>query len=60
MAKKTWIEKLNTLGYLPKVVKLNPKYPGGIKEQTTNLISEGHTIVKKGNRFFVKDFEKNL
>jgi hypothetical protein len=40
--------------------ELNPKYPGGIKEQTANLISEGHTIVKKGKRFFVLDYEKSL
>ena len=40
--------------------ELNPKYPGGIKEQTANLINEGHTIVKKGKRFFVKDYEKKL
>ena len=40
--------------------ELNPKYPGGIKEQQKALESEGHIIINKGKRFFVKDFEKKL
>lgn len=40
--------------------ELNPKYPGGIKQQQKALESEGHTIIQKGKRFFVKDFEKKL
>ena len=40
--------------------ELNPKYPGGIKNLTEHLTSEGHTIVQKGKRFFVKDYEKSL
>lgn len=40
--------------------ELNPKYPGGIKEQSKALESEGHTIIQKGKRFFVKDYEKKL
>ncbi len=40
--------------------ELNPKYPGGIKQQQSALESEGHTIIQKGKRFFVKDYEKKL
>ncbi|HAX47727.1 MAG TPA: hypothetical protein DCX92_01950 [Bacteroidetes bacterium] len=40
--------------------ELNPKYPGGIKQQQKALEEEGHTIIQKGKRFFVKDFEKKL
>lgn len=40
--------------------ELNPKYPGGIKQQQKALETEGHTIIQKGKRFFVKDFEKKL
>ena len=40
--------------------ELNLKYPGGIKEQSKALTSEGHTIIQKGKRFFVKDYEKKL
>lgn len=40
--------------------ELNKKYPGGVERQRRLLESEGHTITKKGQRLFVKDFEKNL
>jgi hypothetical protein len=40
--------------------ELNPKYPGGIQAQIEKLEAEGHEIIHKGNRFFVKDFEKKL
>jgi hypothetical protein len=40
--------------------ELNPKYPGGIPELTRTLSGEGHTIVKKGKRFFVANFEAHL
>lgn len=38
--------------------ELNAKYPGGIENLTTRLAAEGHTIVRKGKRFLVKDYER--
>jgi hypothetical protein len=40
--------------------ELNPKYPGGIKNLRSRLAAEGHRIVKKGNRYFVADFEQAM
>ena len=40
--------------------ELNPKYPGGIPGQKKHLRAEGHTIIKKGQRFFVKDYAAAL
>lgn len=43
--------------------ELNPKYPGGVKEQKKRLEDEGHTIVTKGRtrlRYVVKDYEAAL
>ena len=40
--------------------EVNPKYPGGIAVLRARLVAEGHTIQKKGKRFFVADFEKRL
>ena len=40
--------------------ELNPKYPGGIENLTKRLTSEGHTIIQKGKRFSVKDYERSL
>ncbi len=34
--------------------ELNPKYPGGTKEQAKRLRNEGHIIVKRGKRWFVQ------
>jgi alkylated DNA nucleotide flippase Atl1 len=39
---------------------LNPKYPGGIELQEKLLREEGHTIIRKGKKCFVADFEKYL
>ncbi len=41
---------------------LNPKYPGGVKEQAVRLQEEGHTVeFYKGNKLpKVKDFENKL
>jgi 6-O-methylguanine DNA methyltransferase, DNA binding domain len=36
--------------------ELNPKYPGGISEIRARLEAEGHEIVRKGKRYFVKNF----
>ena len=40
--------------------ELNPKYPGGIGAQRKKLEAEGHTVVRKGVRWFVLDHEKRL
>ncbi len=40
--------------------ELNAKYPGGIANLKTRLEAEGHRIVKKGQRFFVAEFEQAL
>ena len=40
--------------------ELNAKYPGGIEAQMTRLESEGHTVVQRGKRYFVDDFNKKL
>ena len=39
---------------------LNEKFPGGIESQKVRLESEGHTIIRKGKRYFVEDFEKKI
>jgi hypothetical protein len=39
---------------------LNDKYPGGIDGQRLLLENEGHTVVQKGKKFYVLDFEKAL
>jgi hypothetical protein len=40
--------------------ELNPKYPGGIALLRKKLTAEGHTVKKKGTRFFVEDFDQSL
>ncbi|MDM0058733.1 MGMT family protein [Variovorax fucosicus] len=40
--------------------ELNPKYPGGIEAQMNRLEAEGHTVVQRGRRYFVEDFERKL
>ena len=40
--------------------ELNPKCPGGIELQTRRLVAEGHEVTSKGNRAFVKAYEKSL
>jgi alkylated DNA nucleotide flippase Atl1 len=40
--------------------EINPKYPGGVKKIARRLRAEGHAIVKKGQRYFVANFEKSL
>jgi 6-O-methylguanine DNA methyltransferase, DNA binding domain len=39
---------------------LNPKFPGGERLQTQYLRDEGFSIVRKGKRAMVRDFEKSL
>ena len=40
--------------------ELNPKYPGGIEQHSALLEQEGFTIIHKGRKAFVKEFEKYL
>lgn len=40
--------------------ELNPKYPGGIESQSKRLSDEGHTVIARGKRHFVADYEKRL
>lgn len=40
--------------------EINNKYPGGVKKQIKLLEAEGFEIIRKGKKFFVKDFEKYL
>jgi alkylated DNA nucleotide flippase Atl1 len=45
---------------LKKDGELNVKYPEGIDGQKLRLEMEGHTIIQKGKRYFVKDYEDKL
>ncbi|MCR4442668.1 MAG: MGMT family protein [Peptococcaceae bacterium] len=45
---------------LKKGGELNEKYPGGIDKQRLLLEMEGHEIIQKGKRYFVKDYQKAL
>ncbi len=40
--------------------ELNPKYPGGIAALARRLRAEGHRVVQKGKRFFVRDYGRSL
>lgn len=40
--------------------ELNGKYPGGIEDLKRRLSAEGHEVVKKGKRYFVRDFGGRL
>ena len=40
--------------------ELNEKYPGGVDSQKALLELEGHSIIQKGKRFFMRDFEDKL
>lgn len=40
--------------------ELNIKYPEAIKLQKRLLEEEGHTIISKGTKYYVKDFENSL
>ena len=40
--------------------ELNAKYPGGIPNLKKLLEVEGHTVIIKGNKFIVENFEKAL
>jgi hypothetical protein len=40
--------------------ELNPKFPGGIAVLRSRLEAEGHTVVLRGKRMFVAEFEKRV
>ncbi|MDD5492444.1 MAG: MGMT family protein [bacterium] len=40
--------------------EINPKYPGGIKEQKAALGAEGHKVIHKGSKYLVADYERYL
>lgn len=40
--------------------ELNTKYPEGITLQKKYLEEEGHIVILKGSKYYVKDFEKSL
>jgi alkylated DNA nucleotide flippase Atl1 len=39
---------------------LNEKYPGGTESQKVRLEAEGHTIIQKGKKYFVQEYEKKV
>jgi hypothetical protein len=39
---------------------LNPKYPGGVEALKKLLEAEGHTIIQKGKKYIVADYQKSL
>ena len=39
---------------------LNEKYPGGTEAQKQLLESEGHTVVRKGKKLAVLNYERSL
>ena len=45
---------------LKKDGELNEKYPAGIEGHKMHLEKEGHTVMQKGKRFFVKDYQEKL
>ena len=40
--------------------ELNIKYPGGIEVQKEKLESEGHSIINKGKKYYVENYEEKL
>ena len=45
---------------LKKDGELNDKLPGGIPAQRKHLEAEGHTVAKRGKRWFVEDLDEVL
>ncbi len=39
--------------------ELNPKYPRGVEGQKARLVAEGHTVLCRGKRFFVQEYERS-
>lgn len=40
--------------------EINPKYPGEVEGQKNLLEEEGHTVVQKGKKHVILDYEKSL
>lgn len=40
--------------------EVNPKFPGGAKVQRARLEAEGHTVVARGQKLFVDNYESKL
>lgn len=40
--------------------ELNEKYPGGLSEHRRRLEEEGHTVVARGGRLFVEEYQQAL
>ena len=40
--------------------EINPKYPGGAEEISRRLRAEGHTVIQKGKRFLLPDYQRAL
>src|SRR5688500_5777612 len=40
--------------------ELNPKYPGGINALRNKLKTEGHSVIKKGQRYFVAEVDRSV
>jgi alkylated DNA nucleotide flippase Atl1 len=40
--------------------EVNPKYPGGLRDQKRRLEAEGHRIDMRGRRMVVRDYERSL
>ncbi len=40
--------------------ELNEKYPGGVAQLRKLLQAEGHTVIKKGKKYLVTNYEKSL
>ena len=45
---------------LKKDGQLNEKFPDGIDGQKTRLEAEGHTIIQKGKRYLVENYENKV
>ena len=61
MTNKSYNDKLNDSKDMPKLVNLSDKPdPEGTDGQKVLLEMEGHKVVKKGNKYFLKDYEKYL
>ena len=51
--RKTWRDKLADSKDLPRVERIEGKYPGGLEAQRARLEAEGHAVVVRGKRLFV-------
>jgi len=45
---------------LKKGGELSEKYPGGLEGHKQWLLAEGHTVIQRGKRLFVQDYEEKI